>query len=93
MCTLCDLSNENTTILISYEERTTGNKPQLEKKFHQVMNFSSRVVGYEAQVFCCNTYFSLCFTKEMQEFKKENLAAHQKGLRAFLYLRLVEFQH
>ncbi|RMX40128.1 hypothetical protein pdam_00002282 [Pocillopora damicornis] len=35
--TLCDLSNENTTILISYEERTTGNKPQLEKKFHQLI--------------------------------------------------------
>ena len=70
MSTLCDLSNENTTILISYEERKTGNKPQLEKKFHQVMNFSSRGVGYEAQDFCCNTYFSLCFTKEMQEFGK-----------------------
>lgn len=36
MATLCDLSDANTTVLISYEERTTGNKPLLEKKFQQV---------------------------------------------------------
>lgn len=35
--TLCDLSNENTTVLISYEERAMGKKPQLEKKFHQLV--------------------------------------------------------
>lgn len=34
--TLCDLSDVNTTVLISYEQRTTGNKPLVEKKFHQV---------------------------------------------------------
>ena len=39
--TLCDLSDANTTVLICYEERTTGNKPLLEKKFHQVQIFSS----------------------------------------------------
>ena len=39
--TLCDLSDANTTVLICYEERTTGNKPLLEKKFHQVQMFSS----------------------------------------------------
>ena len=37
--TLCDLSDANTTVLICYEERTTGNKPLLEKKFHQVQIF------------------------------------------------------
>lgn len=39
--TLCDLSDANTTVLICYEERTTGNKPLLEKKFHEVQIFSS----------------------------------------------------
>ena len=39
--TLCDLSDANTTVLMCYEERTTGNKPLLEKKFHQVQIFSS----------------------------------------------------
>ena len=39
--TLCDLSDANTTVLICYEERTTGNKPLLEEKFHQVQIFSS----------------------------------------------------
>lgn len=34
--TLCDLSDFNTTVLLSYEERTTGNKPLVEKQFHQV---------------------------------------------------------
>jgi len=37
VATLCDLSDVNTTVLISYEERTTGNKPMLEKKFHQLV--------------------------------------------------------
>ncbi|KAL9951975.1 hypothetical protein ACROYT_G044738 [Oculina patagonica] len=37
VATLCDLSDVNTTVLISYEERTTGNKPLLEKKFHQLV--------------------------------------------------------
>jgi len=37
VATLCDLSDINTTVLISYEERTTGNKPMLEKKFHQLV--------------------------------------------------------
>ena len=41
MVTLCDLSDANTTVLICYEERTTGNKPLLEKKFQQVQIFSS----------------------------------------------------
>jgi len=35
--TLCDLSDANTTVLISYEERTTGNKPLVEKKFHELV--------------------------------------------------------
>ena len=39
--TLCDLSDANTTVLICYEERTTGNKPLLEKKFHEVQILSS----------------------------------------------------
>jgi len=34
--TLRDLSDFNTTVLLSYEERTTGNKPLVEKQFHQV---------------------------------------------------------
>ena len=38
--TLCDLSDSKTTVLISYEERTTGNKPLVEKKFHQVTVFN-----------------------------------------------------
>ena len=41
LVTLCDLSDANTTVLICYEERTTGNKPLLEKKFHEVQIFSS----------------------------------------------------
>ena len=39
--TLCDLSDANTTVLICYEERTTGNKPLLEKKFHEVQIFGT----------------------------------------------------
>ncbi|XP_029213025.2 protein-lysine methyltransferase METTL21D-like [Acropora millepora] len=35
--TLCDLSDFNTTVLLSYEERTTGNKPLVEKQFHQLV--------------------------------------------------------
>ncbi|XP_068727858.1 protein N-lysine methyltransferase METTL21D-like [Montipora capricornis] len=35
--TLCDLSDFHTTVLISYEERTTGNKPLVEKTFHQLV--------------------------------------------------------
>ena len=34
--TLLDLSDEHTTIIMSYEERTTGNKPEIEKRFFQV---------------------------------------------------------
>ena len=34
--TLLDLSGKHTTIVMSYEERTTGNKPLLEKKFFEV---------------------------------------------------------
>ncbi len=34
--TLLDLCREHTTIIMSYEERTTGNKPQIEKQFFEV---------------------------------------------------------
>lgn len=39
--TLLDLSGEHTTIVMSYEERTTGNKPLIEKKFFEVSVFVS----------------------------------------------------
>ena len=34
--TLCDLCSNNTVVLLSYEERTTGNKPLIEKRFFEV---------------------------------------------------------
>ena len=30
------LSDDHTVLLLSYEERTTGNKPEIEKKFFEV---------------------------------------------------------
>ena len=56
--TLCDLSDANTTLLICYEERTTGNKPLLEKKFHQVQIFSSLIE------------FSFCMIWRIMQIKK-----------------------
>ena len=34
--TLVDLSSENTLIVMSYEQRSTGDKPEVEKAFFQV---------------------------------------------------------
>lgn len=36
MKTLVDLSNENTLVVMSYEERKTGDKPKIEKRFFEV---------------------------------------------------------
>ncbi|CAH3130539.1 unnamed protein product [Porites lobata] len=49
--TLCDLSDANTTVLICYEERTTGNKPLLEKKFHELVreHFTVKEIPEEHQ--------------------------------------------
>ena len=41
--TMCELADPNTLLLLSYEERTTGNKPEIERKFIKVStttNFS-----------------------------------------------------
>ena len=34
--TMCELADSNTQLLLSYEERTTGNKPEIEQKFFKV---------------------------------------------------------
>ena len=36
MKTLVDLCGDRTLIVMCYEERTTGNKPEIEKKFFEV---------------------------------------------------------
>lgn len=41
--TLVNLANEETTIIMSYEERETGKKPLIEKTFFQV-EYSPRLV-------------------------------------------------
>ena len=33
---MCELADSNTQLLLSYEERTTGNKPEIEQKFFKV---------------------------------------------------------
>ena len=33
---MCKLADPNTLLLLSYEERTTGNKPEIERKFLKV---------------------------------------------------------
>ena len=38
MKTLVDLSNKDTLIVMSYEQRSTGDKPEVEKAFFQVRN-------------------------------------------------------
>ena len=37
MKTLVDLSNDDTLIVMSYEQRSTGDKPEIEKEFFQVL--------------------------------------------------------
>lgn len=37
MKTLVDLSNERTLVVMSYEERKTGEKPKIEKRFFEVL--------------------------------------------------------
>ena len=34
--TLVDLCGKSTTVVMCYEERTTGNKPEVERKFFEV---------------------------------------------------------
>lgn len=36
MKTLVDLSNEGTLVVMTYEERKTGDKPKIEKRFFEV---------------------------------------------------------
>ena len=43
MKTLVELSNKSTQIVMSYEERTTGDKPEVENKFFQVLFYFSVV--------------------------------------------------
>ena len=43
MKTLVELSNKSTQIVMSYEERTTGDKPVVENKFFQVLSYFSVV--------------------------------------------------
>ena len=33
MATLVSVSNHGTTVIMTYEERDTGNKPEIEKRF------------------------------------------------------------
>ncbi|XP_042884059.1 protein-lysine methyltransferase METTL21D-like [Penaeus japonicus] len=49
--TLHKLCGPDTTVLLSYEERTTGNKPQLQRKFFEMMDehFRSEKIALEEQ--------------------------------------------
>ena len=39
--TMCRLTDSNTLLLLSYEERTTGNKPEIERRFMKVSTGSN----------------------------------------------------
>lgn len=41
MKTLVELSNEDTLVVMSYEERKTGDKPKIEKRFFEVYGLTT----------------------------------------------------
>ena len=47
MKTLVDLCGKSTRIVMCYEERTTGNKPEIERKFFKVTIILVNMQGIE----------------------------------------------
>ena len=50
---MCALAGSNTQLLLSYEERTTGNKPEIEQKFFKVSittNFWNTAASFYLQL-------------------------------------------
>lgn len=50
--TMCELADSNTQLLLSYEERTTGNKPEIEQKFFKVNIAASQSISETCHIFC-----------------------------------------
>ena len=49
--TMCELADSNTQLLLSYEERTTGNKPEIEQKFFKVNITASQPISETCHIF------------------------------------------